>query len=214
MAPGPETPSPPPRGRLIGFYAFLAAMVAVVSVVVISAGQEKEAQPSIAGGYDVAGAQDPCLGAKFDVKQSGQFVNLDNADGSLGGRLEADEGRVTGDVDCVRGGKAKLDVSIADGRLAGTVGGRELKAELKRDPPEAGAQKPRAPGSIAGDYRLSPRSPCLGAKLDVEGDSQVELHAKEKVVGEGRYSDGKLTGDIRARAVASSSWRARPSIAR
>ena len=195
MVPGPETPSRPSRRRLTAFYACLALMVAVVSAVVISAGQEKEAQPSIAGGYDVS-RENACLGEKFDVKQSGRFVNLDNADGSLGGQLEADDGRLTGEVDCVRGGKRELDAKVSDGRLAGTVGGQQLEAELKRDPPEAGAQKPRAPGSLEGDYKLSPRSACLGAKLDVEGDSNVELHVKEKTVGEGRYSDGKLTGDI------------------
>ncbi len=194
-AAGPETPSPPARRRLIAFYAFLGLMVAVVSAVVMSAGQKEEAQPSISGGYDVVG-QNACLGEKFDVRQSGRFVNLDNADGSLGGRLEADAGTLSGDVDCIGGAQRELEAKVTDGKLAGALDGQRLEAELKRDAPEAGAQKPRAPGSIAGEYTVSPRSPCLGAKLEVKGDSAVELHVNEKLVGEGRYKDGKLTGGV------------------
>ena len=195
MAPGPEMRSAPTRGRLIAFYAVLAVMVASVSAVVIGAGQSRHAQPAIGGGYDLE-RPDACLGAKFDVKQSGRFVNLDNADGSLGGRLEVHDGRLTGDVDCVAGGDAELAATAAGGKLAGTVGGREVRAELKRDPPEPGVQKPRAPGSVAGEYKLSPRSSCLGAKVDVEGGSQIELLVKEKTVGEGQYQDGHLSGSL------------------
>ena len=102
-----ETATPAPRrSRLLVFYGFLAVMVIVVSVVVIAAGQDREHQPPIAGGYDVIGANS-CLGPKFDLKQSGRFVNLDNADESLSGRLEFEDGRLTGDVDCVEGGQAR-----------------------------------------------------------------------------------------------------------
>jgi Kef-type K+ transport system membrane component KefB len=194
MTGGPEEQAAPSRKRLLFFYAFLAAMVAVVSVVVIAAGHDREAQPTIAGGYDAIGGS-PCLGDKFDVKQSGRFVNLDNADGSLGGQLEFEDGRLTGDADCVKGEKKPLRAMVEDGKIAGTVGTEELNAEQKRDPPEAGAQKPLAPSSIEGDYKLVPRSSCLGGKLVVEGDEKVELLVKEKVVGEGSYSDGKLAGE-------------------
>jgi Kef-type K+ transport system membrane component KefB len=196
MSGGPEEQAAPSRTRLLGFYAFLAAMVAVVSVVVIAAGHDREAQPAIAGGYDTVGGS-PCLGDKFDVKQSGRFVNLDNADGSLGGKLEFEDGKLTGDADCVEGGKEPLRATVEDGKLAGAVGGEELEAEQKREPPEAGAQKPLAPGSVEGDYKLVPRSACLGGKLVAEGDEKVELLVKEEVVGEASYSDGELAGEVR-----------------
>ena len=44
-----------------------------------------------------------------------------------------------------------------------------MTADLKRDPPEPGAAKPRAPGSIAGIYKLSPRSTCFGGKFELTG---------------------------------------------
>src|SRR3954447_6247858 len=105
--------------RLALYYAFLAAAVAVVAIIVVGKGEDKKAQPSIAGGYDAA-APNACLGAppapakgrplpptpprggprpppappqplvggpSFDVKQSGQFVNLSNTQGTLGGTL-------------------------------------------------------------------------------------------------------------------------------
>jgi len=196
MASDTATPTPPRRSRLLAFYGFLLVMVVAVSAAVIAAGHDREAQQPIGGGYDVVG-DNACLGAKFDVKQSGQFVNLTNADGSLRGRLEVKDGRLTGEVDCVEGGPAPIEAKVADGELEGSLGAGEVTAQLKRDPPEPGAQKPRAPGSIAGEYKLSPRSPCLGSRLAVEGDSKVELLVKGKVIGEGTYADGKLSGELK-----------------
>ncbi len=45
----------PPKGRLTLFYAVLAAATAIVAYLVITAGADRKAQPSIAGGYDVSG---------------------------------------------------------------------------------------------------------------------------------------------------------------
>ena len=195
MTPGQETSKPPSRRRLTLFYGFLAVLIAVVAIAVLSAGRDRDPQPPIAGGYDAAG-ESPCLGAKFDLKQSGRFVTLQNADDSLGGRLEFEEGKLTGEVECLAGAPSEIDATVADGRLAGTLGSQEVKAELKRDPPEAGAQRPRAPGAVAGDYKLSPRSPCLGAKLALEGGSELEVLAGKKPVGSVEYADGKLEGEV------------------
>lgn len=186
---------PPSRRKLITFYGVLGIVVAVVSAVVISAGQKEKAQPSIAGGYDVIG-ENACLGSRFELRQSGRFVNLDTAEGSVHAQLEVDEGRLSGEVECVADGKLAMDARFTQGELKGTLGDQPLRAELKRDPPEAGTRRPRAPASIAGEYSLSPRSPCLGAKLAVEGNSKVELHAREKTVGHGTYADGKLHGEL------------------
>ena len=132
-------------------------------------------QPAIAGGYDIQG-ENACLGPKFDVKQSGQFVNLDNAKGTLGGKLEFEDGELTGDVDCVEGGEQELDARAADGAIAGTLGGEEFEALLKREVPPAGTPKPRAPDSIeAENYKITPRSPCLGSKIAIEGDGPYEV---------------------------------------
>jgi len=190
-----ETPQTPPRARLLAFYGFLVLMVVAVSAAVISAGHDREAQEPISGGYDVTG-ESPCLGQKLDVKQSGRFVNLDNADGSLSGRLEVEKGRLTGQVGCVNGRTARLDATVGEAKLTGTLAGDRVTAELKRDPPEPGSQKPLAPASIAGEYKLSPRSPCLGGKLALEGSSTVELLVKGKAIGEGTYADGRLQGEL------------------
>ena len=187
---------PVERGRLIVLYAVMAVAVAVVMVLVISAGEDRSPQPSIAGGYDTQGAN-ACLGARFDVKQSGEFVNLDNAKGTLGGKLEFEEGELTGDVDCVEGGKQELDAQAADGTLSGTLDGERFEAALKREVPAAGTPKPRAPDSIeAENYKVSPRSPCLGSKIALEGDGPYEVVSKGKVVGELEYDEGAVSGEV------------------
>ncbi len=95
------------RRTLIAIYVVMAIAVAIVAIVVISAGEDLEAEPSIAGGYDLA-EPDPCLGTTFDLRQSGEFVNIENADNSLGGSLRTEQGRLTGDVSCVDGETAEL----------------------------------------------------------------------------------------------------------
>ena len=143
----------------------MTALVAVIAFpLVISEGEDEQAQPSIAGGYDNVSGH-ACLGPKFDVKQSGTFVNLDNTKGTLGGKLEFDEGELTGDVDCVEGGKQEIEARAADEVIEGTLGGEPVKADLKREVPPAGTPKPRPPDSLEGEeYRISPRSTCLGVE--------------------------------------------------
>ena len=74
------------RRILVAMYVTMGIAVAVVAAVVFSAGQGLKAEKTIAGGYDLA-KPDPCLGARVDLRQSGQFVNIENADGSIGGCL-------------------------------------------------------------------------------------------------------------------------------
>src|SRR5687767_6190024 len=163
------------RRTLIAIYVVMAIAVATVAAVVITAGQDLEPEPPIAGGYDLA-QPDPCLGASFDLRQSGEFVNLENAGGTLGGALRTDQGVLTGDVSCVDGGTAELRAEAGSEGMQGTVGGDPFEAELTRDPPRAGVPRPRSPGSVEGEYELTPRLPCLGAALAIEGSgSEVEL---------------------------------------
>ena len=97
---------PASRGRMTLYYAVLALITAAVAAVVISAGHDEKARPSIAGGYDARGPV-PCLGPSFDVKQSGEFVNFTNNQSTLSGRLRLKGGgKLTGDVDCVNGKSA------------------------------------------------------------------------------------------------------------
>ena len=217
--------------RLTIFYVLLAAAVAAVAIVVIDAGEDKHAQPSIAGGYDLAGpnpclgtppapakgkalpktapAQPPVAGPSFDVKQSGQFVNLSNTQNTLGGKLRLDEKarpdgsrRLSGDISCVNGKTLDFEGTATPGEkgtIAGKLGGEEIAADLKRDPPDAGAAKPRAPGSIAGIYRLSPRSACFGGRFELEGSgSSYTLKARERELATLAYDSkkGAVTGDV------------------
>ena len=116
-------------------------------------------------------------GPSFDVKQSGRFVNFSNVQGTFTGKLKlegenkAGPHRLHGDVHCVNGDSATFEGTASPGqkgRIAGTLAGRALTADLKRDPPDPGASKPRVPGSIDGPYRTSPRSTCLGGDFDLE----------------------------------------------
>jgi Kef-type K+ transport system membrane component KefB len=183
------------RRTLIAIYVVMAIAVTVVAIVCISAGQDLEPEPPIAGGYDLA-RPDPCLGTTFDLRQSGEFVNIENADGSLGGSLRTEQGRLTGDVSCVDGESAELRAQVADREMTGTLGGRQIQAELVRDPPPPGP-RPRAPGSAVGEYRVKPRSACLGARIALEGsDSELEVLRGEQVLGHATYEDGKLTGEV------------------
>ena len=130
------------RRTLIAIYVVMAIAVAVVSIVVISAGQDLEPEPPIAGGYDLA-EPDPCLGTTFDLRQSGEFVNIENADNSLGGSLRTEQGRLTGDVSCVDDETAELQAQVADREITGTLDGRQITAELMRDPPPPGPRPQR-----------------------------------------------------------------------
>ena len=167
-----------------------------MTIVVVKAGEDRDPQPAIAGGYDTQG-QNACLGPKFDVKQSGQFVNLDNPKGTISGKLEFDEGELTGDAECLDGNEQELDATVADGVMKGTLDGTPFEAALKRDVPPAGTPKPRAPDSLeAENYKVSPRSPCLGSKIAIEGDGPYEVVAKGQAVGELDYDEGAVSGEV------------------
>jgi Kef-type K+ transport system membrane component KefB len=219
------------KGRMTIYYVVLAVLTAVVAAVVISAGQDKKAQPSIAGGYD-ATTEVACLGApppkptgkplpptapaqpavngpSFDVKQSGEFVNITNTQSTVSGQLRETGGgasdaprKLTGDVNCVNGKTQHFTGTVtpgSKGAIDGTLGGQHIKANLRRDPPEAGTPKPRAPGDIAGPYKLSPRSTCFGGTLDITGSgSNYTVAAKTGDLGPIKYNDktGLITGDV------------------
>ncbi|MEA2445719.1 MAG: hypothetical protein QOJ12_3011, partial [Thermoleophilales bacterium] len=221
-----------PKSRLIVFYVALFAITAAAAIFVISSGSDKKGLESIAGGYDAA-APNACLGTppakakgrplppttpiqpvvagpSFDVKQSGQFVNLSNSQKSIGGKLRfegsqnaAGARKLTGDVSCTNGKTAKFVGQATTGDkavISGTLGGQPLAATLKRDPPDAGTPAPRAPGSIASLYKLSPRSTCFGGTFDLASKSGnlYTLKAKNKELGQVTYDNkkGTVAGDV------------------
>ena len=228
----PSEPTTGRSSRLILLYVVLGVLVVVVATVTIARGQDEHPQPAIAGGYD-ATAPNSCLGKpvvakpvdypstapaqpapsgpSFDVKQSGQFVNLSNVQGTLGGKLRLQEGpknkahKLTGTVSCVDGDEQDFKGTITpstkgQGGLAGTLGGKPVAAVLRRDPPDAGAPKPRTPGSLASLYTISPRSTCFGGSMELDGSgARYDLSARGTALGEVSYvkETGAVSGDVR-----------------
>ena len=182
--------------RLTAYYIVLLAAVAVVATYVLSVGAETEPQTAIAGGYDVSPGE-ACLGEQVDLRQSGQFVSMQRADGSTVGKLRFENDRLTGDVSCLEGGKQPLEAEHSGQRFVGTVGDEELQLDFARDPPDPGAQKPAPPGNIRGDYKFVPRSACLGGKGELTGpNSAVELEAAGGVTASSRTREGKVSGTV------------------
>jgi K+:H+ antiporter len=178
------------------YYAVLVLATVAVVVFSTSAGSGQHAEATIAGGYDVSSGAG-CLGSKFDLEQSGQFVDLSSSSGTASGTLKVKRDRLTGSVTCVNHAKATLQARFANGNLQGLVGGQALTAQLKRDPPPAGAPKPRVPGTIAGTYGLAPSSACLGAKLVISGSgSRFKLVTNQVPRGSVNYHKGTLAGSV------------------
>jgi K+:H+ antiporter len=226
-----EIPEPAGKRRLIVFYVILAVITAAGVIFVINQGKDEKAQPRISGGYDAA-APTPCLGKtppptgaplpptapaqpavagpSFDVKQSGQFVNLSNVQNTLGGKLRLHKTKgptgghlLTGTVNCVNGKDAKFRGYAAPrpaGTITGVLGGTSVVANLRRDPPDPGTPKPRVPGSVAAVYKLSPRSTCFGGLMTLSGSgTRYKVKANGKVLGSVSYKKdtGALAGDVK-----------------
>jgi Kef-type K+ transport system membrane component KefB len=184
--------------RLLVYYAVIAVLTAGVCVVVLTLGSSADAQRAIAGGYDVDRGSE-CLGQRIDLRQSGQFVGLQRADGANAGGLRFRDGRLQGDVTCRNGRQVPLRATRGRTTLAGTLGDAPLRATFAREPPEPGAQRPAPPGSIAGSYTLVPRSACLGERVEIEGSGgRFDLAARAGGAGKVSYAtDGSLNGAVR-----------------
>jgi Kef-type K+ transport system membrane component KefB len=191
-----EQPGSVGAARLAIHYAVLALVTVGVAVFVFTSGATKHAQRQIAGGYDVSAAS-TCLGTKIELAQSGRFVTISNAQSTLSGALKFVNGRLSGAVHCVRGHAARIDAHVANGVLAGLLGGLPVSAELKHDPPEPGAPKPLAPESVGGEYQLAPSSACLGSKMKLtQSGSTVKVVTSKKPRGTLIYKTGVLAGAV------------------
>ena len=110
--------------------------------------------------------------------------------------------RLTGTVSCVNGRSLAIDavaVPGLKGTIAGRLGGAPFTASFKRDPPDPGTPKPRIPSALAGTYKISPRSTCLGGSLVLTGSGGLyRLAAKGQALGRVAYNQqtGGLAGDI------------------
>jgi Kef-type K+ transport system membrane component KefB len=176
--------------RLILLYAFLALLLAGTLAVSLSVGSGEEAQPVVAGTYELT-EPDDCLGRTFTIRQSGQFATVD-AEGS--GELRIEDGLLEGDVDCA-GTDTSLVMIAEDGRLRGAVGERAIEANLVSGPPPPESAADRKPSSIAGAYALAPASRCLGSELELHGDGEVTFTGGSGVKGSGTYADGLLKAE-------------------
>jgi hypothetical protein len=166
---------------MTAYYVALGAVTAVVAVVVFSAGSDKHAQPSIAGGYDAA-APNECLGPappkppqpslpvtapaqarvsgpSFDVKQSGEFVNFTNNRSTLGAKLRLEGGtgktgprKLSGDVSCVNG-QTKHFVGTAVPGPEGTINGDAGRRAGRRGPEARPARGRRPEAAVAAQHR-------------------------------------------------------------
>src|SRR5258706_16110845 len=110
----PPAPAPVPKRRLVVYFVILGIFAGGVAIAVIAAGKNETPEPAIAGGYDVS-FSNPCLGKagqQFDLKQSGQFITLQNTGGGPSGKLRFRSGRLTGTVDCAGGGSGQLTAVV------------------------------------------------------------------------------------------------------
>ena len=77
--------------RLIVGYVVVALFLVAAVAVSVSVGRGEQAQPAIAGFYESDSA---CLGERFNLAQSGQFVDVG---GDAGGKLRLRDDQLTGD---------------------------------------------------------------------------------------------------------------------
>ena len=167
--------------------------------------------PKPAGGIPLpatAPAQAAAAGPAFNLVQSGQYVSVTNNQNTLGGQLRmypqtlaGGARRLSGTIDCLAGPSEHLNATITPGptaAIAGTLGGHEFGAALKRSPPDPGAAAPRTPTGVGGMYTTTPRSTCLGGTYNLHGSGPYTLVAYGKTLGTVTYSSktGAVFGDV------------------
>ena len=154
------------RRLVIGYVAVGAFLVAAV-IVSLALGHKENAKPAIAGSYSSA---HPCL-KTFDIKQSGQYVDV-SGPGSTEGKLLLQDGRLTGDVTCADGTTQALSLTIPAGApktYSGTLGGQPIEVKFVAAPPAPGASAKPPPKRSAEDtfgrFMLAIAAVILAARL-------------------------------------------------
>jgi Kef-type K+ transport system membrane component KefB len=185
------------RNRLAIYYVVLGVLAAGAVALVLALGAGVDAQPAIAGGYTVAAGRE-CLTDRVDLRQSGQFVELERPGAAGRDALRFHDGRLTGDVQCRAGGTRRLDAAFAGQTMRGRLDAQPLAATRTEEPPTPGTQKPRAPARVDGVYKVIPPSMCLGGKLTLSGPSgSLTVTGAVGASGRARYDGGGLTGTVR-----------------
>jgi len=153
--------------RLIaGYIAVTAFLIAAIGTS-ISIGSDRQAEPAIGGFYS---STSECLGDKFELQQSGQFVDMS---GSSTGKLRLQSGNLHGTANCAGGGTAPVDLDLTGkgetASFAGTVGSEDVTAKFTDPLPEPGAsaKKPvkRTGEETFGRLMLAIAAVLLAARL-------------------------------------------------
>ncbi len=130
------------KRRIAFFYVLLAIVVAVGAAISVSLGEEREPQPDIAGGYQLD-QENACLGAKIELEQSGEFVNLTNSDDTISGQLRLDDGRLSGDANCLDG-----EGEAFEGTVGGSGSNSMSEASRRRASWSRGRPRPERPTPV------------------------------------------------------------------
>ena len=187
------------NARLPLYYVVARRVVAVVVTV--------RARPA---GRGVAAARDrrrlprraspACLGSDFDVKQSGHS-SPSTAPTASGGALRFEHGRLTGDVTCVDGRQAPLDARVRRRHRRAPRRRSACAPTLVRDPPAPGAQKPRVPAGIGGDYTLAPSRSASAASWTLTGTPRATRSRRASATpARLTYRNGMLEGTVECKA--------------
>jgi K+:H+ antiporter len=170
--------------RLIAGYVVVAAILAVATVVSIVLGHDEHATPAIAGFYKSSSA---CLGSKFKLSQSGQFVDLGSGPS---GKLRFRDGHLKGDITCKGGGAAAAsDLAVAGKgaatKLSGSIGANQVTAAYTEALPAPGTSTKKPPKRSSeetfGRLMLAIAAVILAARLVGTG---IRWASQPRVMGE------------------------------
>jgi Kef-type K+ transport system membrane component KefB len=138
------------RRRMLVGYLSLLSVVALVIILAFRAGTARDHPLGVGGGYVVEEGSD-CLGGRFELAQSGRFINLEAASGATG-RLELRGRDLFGTVTCPGQGPQRAELFV-EGQVvprveaeaeeeqhafvSGTVGGQEVSSVTRGESEEA-----------------------------------------------------------------------------
>jgi len=163
------------RLRLVLTIGLPILLATVAAIAVFVAGSDRTPQPGVAGGYAVTDGS--CVGERFDLAQSGRFVDL-TGPGGVEGKLKLEDGRLTGDVTCRDGGTQRLDA-----RVKGSIEpGETLEvdgATLRRSDGTTAATFGSTPVALDGRLGTAPFSAALVEAAPLPGHHATDEDPRE-----------------------------------
>jgi Kef-type K+ transport system membrane component KefB len=167
--------------RLVAGYVAVFAFLAAAVTISLTAGHHRHAAPAVAGFY--SSQSSACLGKSFMLTQSGEFVDLG---GGPSGKLRLRGDHLKGNVHCLDGTKAPLDLTVAGTQLTGQIGGAAatIKFTAPLPPPGSSAQPPpkRTSEQTFGRLMLAIAAVLLAAR--VVGTITSRFLGQPRVMGE------------------------------